>query len=293
MSSFAPQSPLRDGIPASADDPRAARVAVQVAPQHATYRGIRGAAAQLEEMGVDVLLSWDHFFPLSGDLDGAHFECWTLLAALAEATERIRLGPLVSCTAFRNPHLLADMVRTVDHVSDGRVLLGIGSGWNEREFLDYGYEFGSAASRLDRLENDLTAIRERWSRLNPAPVQAIPVLIGGGGERRTLRIAARHGDIWHGFGDPVTIRHKHLVLDEWCARIGRDPLSIERSAGVAFQPSRNGTQRGLDWARHAERLYAVGTRLFQLALCEPPYDYGQVRELLAWRDEVNGRRVAR
>ncbi len=85
----------------------------------------------------------------------------------------------------------------------------------------------------------------------------------------------------------MTIRHKHLVLDEWCTRLGRDPLSIERSAGVAFQPSRHGTQRGLDWAGHAEQLYAVGTRLFQLALCEPPYDYGQVAELLAWRDAVN------
>ena len=288
MSSFAPQTAPRDGIPASAADPRPARVAVQVAPQHASWRQLRDAAVTLEELGVDVLLTWDHFLPLSGDPDGAHFECWTLLAAWAEATERVQLGPLVTCTAFRNPHLLADMARTVDHVSDGRLILGIGSGWNEREFADYGYEFGSAAGRLDALAADLPVVRARWARLNPPPVRPIPVLVGGGGERRTLRIVAEHADVWHGFGDPATIRHKHLVLDEWCARLGRDPLAIERSAGVAFQPSRHGTQRGLDWADHAERLYAVGTRMFQLALCEPPYDLGQVRDLLAWRDGRNG-----
>lgn len=287
MNSFTAQSPPRPGVPASAADPRPARVAVQVAPQHATYRELRSVARQLEQLGVDVLFSWDHFFPLSGDLGGAHLECWTLLAALAEATETVQLGPLVTCTAFRNPDLLADMVRTVDQVSDGRVLLGIGSGWHEEEFIDYGYDFGTTGGRLDRLERDLPRIRRRWARLNPPPVHDIPILVGGGGERRTLSIAARYADIWHGFGDPDTIRHKHLVLDQWCARFGRDPLSVERAAGVAFQPSRHGTQRGLDWAAHADQLYAVGTRLFQLALCEPPYDLDQVRDLLAWRDRVN------
>ncbi len=236
-----------------------------------------------------MVLSWDHFFPLSGDLDGAHFECWTSLAGWAEATSRVRLGPLVTCTAYRNPHLLADMARTVDHVSGGRAILGIGAGWNEREFLDYDYEFPSTGRRLDRLEVDLPVIRTRLGRLNPAPLGGLPILVGGGGEQRTLRMVAEHADIWHGFGEPETIRHKHLVLDRWCAVLGRDPLAIERCAGVAFQPSRHGTQRGLDWAAHAEALYAVGTRLFQLALCEPPYDLDQVRELLAWRDGRNGR----
>ncbi len=263
---------------------------MQVAPQHAPYADLRDLAVELESMGVDVLFNWDHFQPLSGDPQGNHFECWTVLAAWAEATSRIELGPLVTCTAYRNPHLLADMARTVDHISGGRLVMGIGSGWHEGEFADYGYDFGTAGSRLDALAADLPVVKDRWTRLHPPPVRDIPVLVGGGGERKTLRIVAEHADIWHGFGDPETIRHKHLVLDDWCRRLGRDPLSIERSAGVAFQPSRHGTQRGLDWAGHADQLYAVGTRLFTLALCEPPYDLDQVRETLAWRDAVNGAR---
>ncbi|MBK8469352.1 MAG: LLM class F420-dependent oxidoreductase [Actinomycetales bacterium] len=289
VSSFLPQTGPRDGIPASAADPRPARVAVQVAPQHASYAALRAVACQLDELGVDVLLTWDHFVPLSGDLGGMHFECWSILAGWAEATHRAQLGPLVSCTAYRNPNLLADIARTVDHISGGRVVLGTGSGWHEQEFADYGFDVKTAGARLDDLAAHLPVLRTRLARLNPPPIGPMPLLVGGGGERKTLRIVAEHADIWHGFGDPATLRHKHLVLDEWCRSLGRDPLAIERSAGVAFQPSRRGTQRGLPWAEHAERLYAVGTRLFQLALCEPPYDLGQVRDLLAWRDEVNRR----
>lgn len=289
MSSFLPQGPLLVGTPASVDDPRPARVAVQVAPQHASYTELRDLVRHLEDLGVDLVFTWDHFVPLSGDPGGRHFEGWSLLAAFAEATSRVGLAPLVTCTAYRNPNLLADIARTVDHISAGRLILGIGAGWHEGEFAEYGYEFGTAGSRLTRLQDDLQVIRDRWTTLNPPPVRPIPILVGGGGERRTLRIAAQHADIWHGFGDPETIRHKHLLLDKWCRAAGRDPVSIERSAGVAFQPSRHGTQRGLDWAGHADALYAVGTRIFQLALCEPPYDLDQVHELLAWRDARNGR----
>ena len=289
--SFQPQSQRRDGIPASVGDPRPARVAVQVAPQHAPYAVLRDTVVALEALGVDIVLTWDHFFPLSGDPDGMHFEAWTTLAAWAEATERVELGVLVSAMSYRNPSLLADMARTVDHVSGGRLLFGIGAGWFERDYVDYGYDFGTAGSRLDALARDLPVVRDRWQRLNPAPLRPIPVLVGGGGERKTLRITAEHADIWHGFGDPDTIRHKHLVLDSWCERIGRDPLAIERSAGVAFSPSRVPEVSTIDHGAQAQALFDVGTRLFTLSLTTPPYDLGPVRDVLAWRDEVNASRA--
>jgi len=265
---------------------RPARIAVQIAPQHTDYPSIRRSCAQLEELGVDVLLNWDHFFPLAGDPAGAHFECWTVLAAWAEATERIEIGPLVSCNAYRNPQLLADMARTVDHISGGRLILGIGSGWAERDFLEYGYPFGTDGSRLDALSRDLPTIERRWASLNPPPVRPIPVLIGGGGERKTLRLVARHATIWHGYGDPATIAGKHRVLDQRCAEIGRDPQEIERSAGVAFRPGRE-IERVADYAANAQQLYDVGSRLITTGLQLPPYDFGKVRDLLSWRDQVN------
>lgn len=267
---------------------RPVRIGAQLQPQHASYADIRRACAELEELGVDVLFNWDHFFPLHGDPDGAHFECWTMLAAWAEATERVEIGALVTCNSYRNPQLLADMARTVDHISartggEGRLVLGIGSGWFERDYDEYGYEFGTAGGRLDALDRDLPLIRSRWAQLEPAPTRAIPVLIGGGGEKKTLRIVAEHADTWHGFGKPSTIAHKHAVLDEWCARIGRDPATIERSAGVAPTPGRL-PEDVPDYAAGAEALHAVGTRLFTVGLNGPGYDPGPIRDLVAWRD---------
>lgn len=269
----------------SATDPRPARVGVQVAPQHSSYADIRRTCARLEEMGVDILFNWDHFYPLSGEPDGLHFECWTMLAAWAEATERVEIGALVTCNSYRNPSLLADMARTVDHISDGRLIFGIGSGWFERDYDEYGYEFGTAGGRLDALDRDLPIIKDRWSKLNPAPTRDIPVLIGGGGERKTLRIVAQQADIWHGFGDASQVAHKHAVLDDWCARVGRDPLAIERSAGVSVR-GRDAEPEGLDYGSNAQALYDVGTRLFTIGLNHPPYDFGPVRALLDWRDNL-------
>ena len=258
-------------------DPRPARVGVQLQQQHAAYGDLRRACAQAEELGVDVVFNWDHFYPLYGQPDGRHFECWTMLAAFAEATERVEIGALVTCNSYRNPQLLADMARTVDHISDGRLILGIGSGWFEKDYTEYGFEFGTAGGRLDALDRDLPLIRSRWAKLNPSPTRDIPVLIGGGGERKTLRIVAEQADIWHGFGGAETIAHKHTVLDEWCAKVGRDPLEIERSAGVSAKNP----------AQSAEALYAVGTRLFTVGLEGPAYDLAPLRDLVVWRDERN------
>lgn len=280
---------MSETAPLSAADPRPARVGFTVPPQHATMAEIRRTVATLEELGADLLFTWDHFFPLSGDLDGRHYECWTILGAWAEATEKVEIGALVTSNSYRNPNLLADMARTVDHLSGGRLVLGIGAGWTQRDYDEYGYDFGTAGSRLDDLARDLPVIRDRWTRLNPPPTREIPILIGGGGERKTLRIAAEHATIWHGFGDQHVIAHKHRVLDDWCARRGRDPLEIERAAGVAFVPGRHPDQRA-DYPGNAQLLHDIGTRLFTASMSAVDPDLGRARDLLQWRDEVNARR---
>jgi probable F420-dependent oxidoreductase len=262
--------------------PRPVRVGVQLQPQHADYTEIRRAVAEAEEAGVDVVFNWDHFFPLYGEADGKHFECWTMLGAWAEATSRVEIGALVTCNSYRNPELLADMARTVDHISGGRLILGIGAGWFERDYSEYGYDFGTPGSRLADLAEALPRIERRWERLNPAPVRKIPVLVGGGGEKKTLRLTARHADIWHGFGDVDTLARKHTILDEWCATEGRDAEAIERSASAAdAEPDAMG-----------EALLRVGTRLVTLGLTGPRYDLGLVRQWVAWRDDVNRQAAA-
>jgi probable F420-dependent oxidoreductase len=255
---------------------RPIRIGIQIQPQHAEYTDIRRTVIAAEEAGVDVIFTWDHFFPLYGEPEGKHFECWTVLGAWAEATSRVEIGALVTGNTYRNPDLLADMARTVDHISGGRLILGIGAGWFEKDYDEYGYDFGTTGGRLNDLETSLVRIEARLAKLNPAPTRDIPILIGGGGEKKTLRYTARHADIWHTFGDAEVLTHKSGVLDEWCATEGRDPAAIERSVGVEKAPSVIGAD-----------LLKAGATLFTIGLNGPNYDLTLVKEWIIWRDEIN------
>ncbi|GLY66252.1 LLM class F420-dependent oxidoreductase [Amycolatopsis taiwanensis] len=255
---------------------RPIRIGVQIQPQHAEYKAIREAAARAEQLGVDIIFNWDHFYPLSGDPDGLHFECWTMLGAWAESTSRAEIGALVTCNSYRNPELLADMARTVDHISDGRLVLGIGAGWFEKDYDEYGYEFGTAGGRLNDLAESLPRIETRLGKLNPPPTRKIPVLIGGGGEKKTLRLVARHADIWHGFGDVETFERKVKILKGHCAEVGRDFADIELSTGVNGEPEELGPQ-----------LRERGASLFTVGVGGPDYDFSVLRKWIAWRDAQN------
>jgi probable F420-dependent oxidoreductase len=248
------------------------RVGVQIRPQHTTYESFASAVRQVESLGVDTIWNWDHFFPLSGEPNGNHFEGWTLLTAMAAITSRAEVGCLVTCNSYRNPQLLADMARTVDHISAGRLILGIGAGWFERDYSEYGYEFGTAPDRLRALRRALPQIEERLGKLVPPPIRKIPVLIGGGGEKVTLKLTAMHADMWNGFGPPENFRRKNEILDEWCREVGRDPAAIERTATVNTPDLGN-----------LDAFVEAGATHLILGFNEP-WDYGLVERLVRWRD---------
>ena len=248
------------------------KVGVQLHPQHCTIDQLRQAWEQADELGVDSIWTWDHFYPLYGDKDGAHFEGWSLLAAMAVTTTNARFGMLVTCNSYRNPELLADMARTVDQLSHGRLILGIGAGWFARDYEEYGYEFGTAPERLRALRDALPRIEQRLAKLDPPPAQGadgLPILIGGGGEKVTLKLVARHADLWNGFGPPEQWKHKSEVLDRHCADEGRDPSTIERTAAV------NGTLS----ADEVEQWVAAGAEHLILGI-GAPFDLDPVRRLI-------------
>lgn len=244
------------------------RVGVQLHPQATSVANLLEAAAAADEMGVDSLWVWDHFFPLYGDPDATHFEAYTLLSAMALRTSRATVGAMVTCNSYRNPNLLADMSRTIDHLSGGRFVLGIGAGWFERDYIEYGYEFGSAGDRLAALRRDLPVIRDRLGRLNPPPVGPLPILVGGSGRKLTLRLVAEHADGWNSFGPPENFAELNGVLDDWCDRVGRDRSAVERT--VCIYPT--------DVDQWSEFLDAGAQHL--IVMTSDPFDLDAVGRLL-------------
>ena len=219
--------------------------------QGTTWPEVRQAALRAEAAGYRYVWTWDHLYAIFGDPGQAELEGWTTLAALAEATSTINIGLLVTANPFRNPGVVAKMATTVDTISDGRGILGMGAAWNAVEHRAHGLEFGSSpGERLGWLEESIVAIRAllagetytspadgryalREAIHAPRPVRGrIPLLVGGGGERRTLRIVAEHADLWNVMGRATDVRRKAAVLDEHCRAVGRPPGEIVRTVTI-------------------------------------------------------------
>lgn len=246
------------------------KIGVQIQPQATSVKAMRQAWRAADDLGVDSLWTWDHFYPLFGDPEAEHFECYTLLAAMAADTKHATIGALVTCYSYRNAQLLADMARTIDHISEGRFILGIGSGWFERDYQEYGYEFGTGPGRLKLLEAGLPVIKERMSKLNPGPVNGkIPLMIGGSGERVTLRLVAQYADQLNTFGPSENFKRKNDILNEWCAKVGRNPKDIERT--VAVKPE--------ELEKVSE--YAAAGADHMIVMLSQPFDLSAVEKYLA------------
>ncbi len=259
-----------------------------VGQQNLPIEELRAAWRRLEAAGLDWISAWDHFYeapPEGGTVD--HFEALATLGAMAVETKKVRLGCLVFYVGYRNPALLAKAATTLDHLSGGRFTLGLGAGWHEWEAAAYGYDFPSVGRRLDMLDEAATLIRSMLTEERttfegehfrvenasclPAPVQQrLPIYIGGIGEKRTLRIAARHGDGWNAaYVSPEEYARLNGVLDDWCEAEDRDPATLVRSVNVSFHlvedpadipKAREALER--QWGPRAERVRAgslVGT----------------------------------
>jgi len=228
------------------------RFGLQLWGQQTDWPGFRDAALAADEADWDSVWTWDHLMAIFGPWEQPIFEGWSLLAALGALTSRVRLGLMVGANTFRNPGLTAKVVTTLDHVSGGRAVLGIGGAWFEREHDAFGIEFGTGfGERLDRLDEAVLVLRrlldgERFSHEGryytfhdalsaPRPVQArLPILVGGSGPRKTLRTVALRADGWNTAGSVDEVRTRLDILGEHCADVGRDVATIEKSVSFAI-----------------------------------------------------------
>jgi F420-dependent oxidoreductase-like protein len=254
------------------------RLALMIEGQEdVTWEQWLALAAACEEHGIDTLFRSDHYLGISSGERAGSLDAWTLLSALAARTTTLRLGTMVSPVTFRHPSLLARAAVTVDHVSGGRVEIGMGAGWFEREHEAFGLDFGSGfGERLDRLEESVDLIErllagERITQAGrfysmvdavcePRPIQArLPILIGGSGREKTLRTTARHADLWNGYGEPEKIAETSAVLRERCAEIGRPFESIERTVTMEVVV-RDSPADALDALRVVEAHHEIAER---------------------------------
>src|SRR5215217_399250 len=240
------------------------RWGVKTAPQHTTYDAMLEVWQDADkERTFEHAWLFDHFNPIQGELDGPCFEGWTLLAALAAQTSRLRLGLMVAGNTYRNPAVHAHMAATVDVISNGRLEFGVGAGWNEYEHQSMGIPLYAPGERIRRLGEACEITRRLWTqqltdfdgryyqlaqaRCEPKPVQKPypPFVIGGSGEQLTLRVVARHADVWNfGGGDPEQFKHKVRVLHDHCSAVGRDPSEIALSIQTTVFP--NDLQKTID-----------------------------------------------
>jgi alkanesulfonate monooxygenase SsuD/methylene tetrahydromethanopterin reductase-like flavin-dependent oxidoreductase (luciferase family) len=234
--------------------------------QYTDWPSLRDAGRRADELGYDSLWTWDHLYPIQGDWRGPIFEGYMTLAGWAGVTSHATIGLMVGANTFRNPALTAKMVTTLDHMSNGRAILGIGGAWFGREHEAFGIDFGSGfGERLDWLDEavevmhamvrgkEATARGPRYHmksvRNDPPPIQAhIPILIGGDGEKKTLHTVAKYADAWNTGGDIEFVRHKDEVLRRWCDSVGRNESQIERTLGLGLVVIRD----DMNAARRAE-----------------------------------------
>lgn len=230
--------------------PDPVRIGVLLWPQVSSWAEIRDAAVRAERAGASSLWTWDHLMSIVGPWEAPILEGWSVLSGWAAVTERATLGLMVAANTFRNPGLTAKLATTLDHMSGGRAVLGIGGAWFEREHEGYGIDFGSGfGERLDRMDEAVMLLRrlldgERFDHrgrfytmqdalCEPRPVQAhLPILIGGSGPKKTLRTLARYGDGWNTSGPLDRVRERDAILRERCAEAGRDHAEIERTLNV-------------------------------------------------------------
>ena len=218
--------------------------------QYTDWPGLLEAGVRADRLGYDTLWTWDHLYPIVGSHEGPIFEGWLTLAAWAQATEHVRIGLMVGANTFREPALTAKMATTLDHISGGRAILGIGGAWFETEHEAYGLQFGDGfPERLRWLGEALpimrgmlhgelpTAAGPRYAakavRNDPMPIQErLPILIGGGGEQVTLKLVAKYGDANNVGGGIENVKRKDAILIQHCETVGRDPAEIERTTGL-------------------------------------------------------------